>query len=50
VAEEHGGYPSVGLFPQHDIVGKGMKKHFSDNPWRKILESERFWNSGVIIS
>jgi hypothetical protein len=46
-AEEHGSYPHIGLVPGHEIVGKRMKKHFSDYPWRKILESEGFRNSGL---
>jgi len=39
VAEEHGGYPHIGLIPRHETVGKGIKKHFSEHLWRKARGS-----------
>lgn len=47
MVEEHGGYPYIGLVPRHEIVGKGIKKHFPDYLWRKIIESEGFQNAGL---
>lgn len=38
--EEHEGYPDIELVPRHEIVRKGMKKHFSHYLWRKILENK----------
>ena len=43
VAEEHGGYPHIGLIPRHETVGKGKETLLRAS----LEESEGLRNSGL---
>ena len=42
-----GGHPYIGLVPRREIVGEGIKKHFSDHLSSEILKNEGFQDSGL---